>query len=383
MSRDVVLNARKQAARFDAVDAAIDRALAEQRIVGCVVLVAENGNVVYQRAAGYADREVARPVQVNTPFRFASVTKPFTVLAALKLLEAGELSPADRVLKYLPQFRTRLSDGSDAEVLVSHLLTHTAGLDYRFQQPANGVYARAQVSDGLDESHGSLAANIARIASVPLDRMPGEAWRYSVATDVLGGVIEAVTGMPLPEAVTELVSRPLGVHAAFSWPEEELATPYYDNVPQPARMTGPVEVPLPFVEGPGVRFDPQRIALSNAWPSGGGGMAGRAQDVLALLEAYRTGPFLREDLREAARKPRVGLEAQTAGPGWGWSWLGAVLIDPVLASSNWSGGSVSWGGVYGNWWGIDFERKRTVVALTNTAYEGMIGNFIRDLTAST
>ncbi len=72
-------------------------------------------------------------------------------------------------------------------------------------------------------------------------------------------------------------------------------------------------------------------------------MAGRARDVLTLLEAHRSGDFLRDDLREAARLPRVGAEAQAAGPGWGFSWLGAVLVDPAEAASGWSKGSVSWG----------------------------------------
>jgi CubicO group peptidase (beta-lactamase class C family) len=299
----------------DAIDAAIDEALAERRIVGCVVLVAEDGKLVYERAAGHADRETGRQMQIDTPFRFASVTKPFTTMAALKLIEADRLSPEDGVTKYLPEFRPRLRDGSTADIRITHLMAHTAGLDYRFQQPADGAYARAQVSDGLDESQGSLDANIARIASVPLDRIPGDGWRYSVATDVLGGVIEAVTGTALDEAIRALVCDPLQLDAAFLWPGEELAVPYHDGERQPVRMTVGVEVPLPFVEGPGVRFDPERIRTGSAWPSGGAGMAGRARDVLALLEAHRTGDFLRDDLREAARKHRRRGRAGDF-PGW-------------------------------------------------------------------
>lgn len=366
----------------DGIDSAIEAALAEHRIVGCVVLVAEDGKLVYERAAGFADRETGRPMRRDTPFRFASVTKPFTTMATLKLVEAGRLSPEDPVTKYLPEFRPQLPDGSAADIRIMHLMAHLAGLDYRFNQPADSSYARARVSDGMDENEGALAANLARIANVPLNCAPGEGWRYSVATDVLGGVIEAVFGTPLDAAIDELVCRPLGLDAAFVWPGADLAVPYYDGAPQPKRMAGPVEIPLPFVEGPGVRFDPERIRNRSAWPSGGAGMAGRAQDVLTLLEAYRTGDFLPDDLREAAWIPRTGAEAQTAGPGWGASWLGAVLIDPETAGSGWSGGSVSWGGVYGNWWGIDFARKRTVVSLTNTAYEGMIGTFAQDIAAA-
>lgn len=367
----------------DAIDVAIDDALAEGRVAGSVVLVAEDGKIVYERAAGYADREAGRPMQADTPFRFASVTKAFTTMAALKLIEGGHLSPEGKVTNYLPGFAPRLANGSVADMTVGHLMAHTAGLDYRYQQPADGPYARAGVSDGLDEGRGSLQANLARIASVPLDRAPGEGWRYSIATDVLGGVIEAVTGVTLDSAIDDLVSKPLQLGATFHWPEANIAVPYYNGETAPVLMTRGIEVPQPYGAGVGVRFDPERIRDTSAWPSGGAGMAGRARDVLTLLEAYRTGSFLSEDLREAARTPRVGEEAYAMGPGWGFSWLGAALINPAAAGSQWSKGSVAWGGTYGNFWGIDFARKRIVVSMTNTAYEGMSGRFAQGIAAAT
>jgi CubicO group peptidase (beta-lactamase class C family) len=361
------------------IDAAIDSALVENRIVGTIVLVAEDGELTYQRAAGLADREAGRAVAIDTPFRFASVTKPFTVMTALKLVEQGRLAPDDLVAGYLPDFRPRLGDGSVAAITLAHLMTHTAGLDYRFQQPSGGSYARAGILDGLEEGQGTLAGNLGRIASVPLDLTPGATWRYSVATDVLGAVIEAVTGQSLDQAVQALVLDPLDLGARFHWTGNDLASPYHDAKPAPARMSGPVELPLAYIDGSGIRFDPDRIRQPSAWPSGGGGMAGRASDVLTLLQAYRTGDFLRADLRGAARKSWIAVDPSAMGPGFGFSWFGAVLVDPVAAGSGWSRGTVNWGGVYGNTWMIDFERKRTVVALTNTAYEGLFGQFARDI----
>jgi CubicO group peptidase (beta-lactamase class C family) len=366
-------------ASVQALDAAIDRAIAENRIVGSVVLMAEHGRRVYQRAAGLADRESARPMQVDTPFRFSSVTKPFTIMAAMKLIEARRLSPDDPVTQYLPDFRPRLEDGSVPEISIANLMAHTAGLDYRLQQPHDGSYARAGVSDGLDETQGSLADNLRRIAGVPLASRPGAVWRYSVATDVLGAVIEAVTGEPLDHAVMTLVVEPLQLTAKFHWRDDDLAVPYHDAAPVPSRMVSISEVPLPFVEGPGVRFDPERIRRPSAWPSGGAGMAGRASDVLALLEAFRTGEFLPAQLRAAARRSRIVVDEALMGPGWGFSWLGSVLIDPGAVSSGWGEGSVSWGGVYGHWWCIDFLRGRTIVSLTNTAYEGLFGQYVQDI----
>ncbi|WP_417770004.1 serine hydrolase domain-containing protein [Stappia sp.] len=365
-----------------ALDAAIDSALAERRIVGCVSLVAERGQVVYRSAAGLADREAGLPMTVDTPFRLASVSKPFTTAAALRLMSDGRLSPDDPVERWLPAFLPKLANGASARITIGHLLAHMAGLDYRFSQPPGGAYAAAGVSDGLDEAGPDLADNLARIASVPLDMEPGTAWRYSVATDVLGAVVEAAAGQPLDEAMETLVTGPLGLGARFHADPATLAVPYFDERPEPRRMDGVVEVPLPEGFGSAVRFDPARIAAPSAFFSGGAGMAGRAGDVLTLLEALRSGAFLDAGWREAARRPRVGAEAMAQGPGWGYSWTGAILLDPVAAGSSLSEGAVSWGGVYGHWWCIDHARERVTVLLTNTAYEGMIGRLAQDVGAA-
>ncbi|QND37676.1 beta-lactamase family protein (plasmid) [Rhizobium leguminosarum bv. viciae] len=275
-----------------AIDVAIEDALAEGRIAGCVVLVAENGKLVYQRAAGHADRETGRQMQIETPFRFASVTKAFTTMATLKLIEAGRLLPEDKVTKYLPKFAPRLADSSIADIRISHLMTHTAALDYRSQQASDGPYARAGVSDGLDESRGSLDANLTRIASVPLDRAPGEGWRYSVATDVLGGVIEAVTGMTPNDAI----SAP-GIGAATTERGVSLARRGSCRSLS-RRQTGAGangrrrRVAAALQRGDGCALRSGSDSRRDRRPSGGAGMAGRSRDVLTLLEAYRTGSFL-------------------------------------------------------------------------------------------
>lgn len=366
----------------DPLDAAIDSALQQQRIVGCVVLGAQDGRLVHARAAGLADRETGREMSLDTPFRLSSVTKPFTTMAALRLMAAGRLDPDAPVTAYLPEFQLSLTDGESVSPTIAQLMAHLAGLDYGFQQPVDGSYARAGISDGLDASPITLDENIRRIASVPVDVRPGTQWRYSVATDVLGKVIEAASGSPLDAAIRDLVTEPLNLGARFHWPDADLAAPYHDAQPQPERMDRPTTVAIPGRDGAGVRFDPARIHRPDAWHSGGGGMAGRASDVLALLEQFRDGDLLTPEWRAAAFAPRVGAEAMARGPGWGFSWLGAVLVYPAAAGSSLSRGTVSWGGVYGHCWIIDPARGRTLIALTNTAVEGMIGQFARDLTGA-
>ena len=179
------------------IDAVTDRALAEGRLVGAVVLVARDGEVVYQRAAGFADRDVARPMKVDNLFRLSSVSKPIVSAAALVLVERGKLSLEDPVSKWLPSFQPKLPDGTSPTITVRQLLTHTAGLGYKFAEKEDGPYHRASVSDGFDELRIELSENVRRLSSVPLYEKPGTTWRYSLAIDVLGAVIERAAGQPL------------------------------------------------------------------------------------------------------------------------------------------------------------------------------------------
>jgi len=116
------------ATRAPAIDAAIDQALVDARIVGAVVLVARDGAIVYRRAAGLADRERGVPMREDAVFRLASLSKPLVTAAALRLVERGRIALADPVTRYLPDFRPALANGETPTITLRHLLTHTAGL---------------------------------------------------------------------------------------------------------------------------------------------------------------------------------------------------------------------------------------------------------------
>ncbi|MBX3619874.1 MAG: beta-lactamase family protein [Rhizobacter sp.] len=362
------------------VDEAIARALAEQRIVGTVVLVARAGQVVYRRAAGLADREAARPMQDDTHFLLASVTKPIVAAAVMRLVDQGVAAFDDPVTRWLPGFRPRTAHGTEPVITLQQLLTHTAGLTYPFLEAAGHPYHRLRVSSGLDQPCLSLDENLRRLAAAPLWGLPGAAWKYSMAFDVLGAVIERACGRPLPEAVQALVTRPLGMaDTGFGVADRHrLATPYGDARPRPVRMGREHTV---VFNGLPIRFEPERVFDPASYPSGGAGMVGTAHDTLLLLEALRTGGhgFLRADTAAGARQLHVGPQAQTKGPGWGYGRGYAVLADPVAAQSPQSAGTLSWGGVYGHSWFIDPARQLTVVAMTNTALEGMTGRFTTEL----
>ena len=362
------------------IDPVITRALSDNRIVGTVVLVARNGELVYQHSAGLADRESGQAMRVDTLFRLASVTKPIVCAAAMALVERDELPLESRVDRWLPEFRPKLPSGESPAITIRHLLTHTAGLDYRLQQPPDGPYARANVSDGFDQPGLSLEENIRRIASAPLVNQPGVAWRYSVAIDVLGAVMERAAGTSLPDIVAERVTRPLGMSdTSFAVADvHRLAVPYPDAQPHPKRMSdGEV---VPFMTGAGIIFHPSRAFDPTSFPSGGGGMIGSAPDLLRFLETIRRGgrPVLSEEsAAQMMRNQNANLasNAQGPGPGLGFGFGGSVLVDPSAAGSPQSRGTWQWAGVYGHPWFVDPERKITVIALTNTALEGMIGRF--------
>ncbi|GAA3603604.1 serine hydrolase domain-containing protein [Gibbsiella greigii] len=360
------------------------QALAEGRLVGSVVLVARAGALVCAEACGDADRERQQAMQLTTQFRLASVSKPFTTLAAMRMIEQQKLALSDTVSQWLPWFTPALPDGRRPAITIRQLLTHTAGLDYRFHQPPDGPYHALGVEDGLDPSSLSLEQNLRRLSCAPLLAEPGQMFNYSLAIDVLGAVLERVAGLPLPQVFEQWVAQPLGLsNTGFSTDNAaNLATAYYNSATGPQLMYDGIKLPIPPDFDSIVEFAPSRALDAAAYPSGGAGMVGCAQDVLALLEALRTGGnVLRPETAELMRQPHVGPEAEVMGPGWGFGFGGALLADAQRAATPQHNGTLQWGGVYGSSWFIDPVAQLSVVALTNTAYEGMNGQYtmqIRD-----
>ncbi len=353
------------------VDDVIDEALQADRVVGTVVLVRRHGEPVYARAAGHAERENGIPVALDTVFRWASLTKPVVAATALALVEGGRLSLDDPVTRFLPEFAPRLSDGSTPPITIRHLLTHTAGLTYP-SLAADDPYVVAGVSNGLDQPGMSMEENLRRIAAAPLSFPPGSAWRYSMATDVLGAVVAVVHGGALADAVATAVTGPLGMRdAAFVVREPtRLAVPYADGNPAAVRMGEPHQVQE-------IVFSPARAFDATSFQSGGGGMVGTAGDFMTFLEALRSGGsgILAPETVELACRNQVDDLREHEEPGWGFGLLSGVLTDSARAGSPAQQGTLSWGGVYGHSWFQDPVAGLSVVGLTNTAVEGCTGAF--------
>jgi len=360
------------------LDDAIEKALEDRRIVGTVVLVAKGGDVVYGRAAGLADREAGRAMQKDAIFLLSSVSKPIVTAAALRLVENGRIGLGDSVRRWLPGFEPRLGDGRVPEITIHHLLTHSAGLTYVFMEPEDGPYHRLRISNGFDRTDANLDEIVSRIAAAPLLYEPGAGWGYSMAIDVLGAVIEKATLRPLPQAAAELVLDPLVMKdTRFAVVDpRRLVAHYADGKPEPRRLADEDHVDF---FGKSVAVSPVRLFDSRAFPSGGAGMAGTASDVLKFLEALRAGGLLQARTRSDMFEVQARTRDQAEGPGWEFGFGGAVLVDPKAAGSPQSPGTLQWNGAYGHKWFIDPANELTVVALTNTTFEGMVGRFTADV----
>ena len=364
------------------IDQTIADNLENQMTSGIVTLVYLEGKPVYAKAAGMADIESGIPMQENTLFRFASISKAYTSLAVAALIGQEKIQLDDSVTTWLPDFLPKLPDGSTPTITIRHLLSHMSGLDYRWAQKEDGPYATAGVTDGLDITGISLEENIRRIASAPLAFAPGSSWLYSLAPDVLGAVIAKAHGTDFPTAMQQLVLEPLGItDTAFYVPPEQkerVAAAYYlDDAKKLTRMADDQ-----FLTSPDDRyfhFSPERVFKAEEYPSGGVGLVGTAADLMKIVEVIRTGdaPFTSKDLiLQMSENQLHGIEARP-GMGFGLGW--GILVDPVRAENTpQTIGTRMWGGVYGSKWFTDPAKALSVVSMTTTALDEVVSVAIRN-----
>lgn len=354
------------------VDRVVETAIETNKIVGSVTLIGEEGKIIYARTAGWFDREAKVAMRRDAIFRLASVTKPIVATTALAMIERKLIGLEHRVSDYLPGFRPKLQDGTEGQMLIRHLLTHTSGLSYSYPEDKRIDTGLFDFGTGFDEF-------LSRVNAVPLRFAPGTAWEYGINIDVLGAVIAAVHGGTLEEAVTNYVTKPLGmIDTAFHVVDRaRLAPPYGDGVngAPPERMGVEAKV---ISEGNVTTFQPNRIFNAANYQSGGAGAAGTADDIFRLLETLRIGggDILRPETVEMATANQIGdLPRRAHDSGQRFGFVGAVLDDPKAANSPQGKGTFRWGGVYGHDWSVDPENGLIILVMTNTAVEGCTGEY--------
>jgi CubicO group peptidase (beta-lactamase class C family) len=191
------------------------------------------------QAIGQRDVEAGKPMTPDTLFRIASMTKPVTSVAVMMLVDDGKLRVDDPVSKYLPEFRqmkvaepTKVVSATpytlvpaEREITVHDLLTHTSGITYRFfnRPHLTELYRKAGVCDGISQTEGTLADNIKRLAGQPLQLQPGKAWEYGLSTEVLGRLVEVVSGEPLDQFFRKRIFGPLHMQdTSFFLPDDKV-----------------------------------------------------------------------------------------------------------------------------------------------------------------
>jgi CubicO group peptidase (beta-lactamase class C family) len=354
------------------IDAAIDAALGS-RIVGCVVLVNQNGKEIYARTAGLADREANRKLERNAIWRLASVTKPIVATAALKMMEAGLLGLDDPVGKYLPYFTPASPDGVVRPITIRQLLSHSSGLSYETTPK--------DVAPGMSGPYITLEENLRRLAKAPLAFAPGTGWAYGTSIDVVGGVLAAINGSSLEAAVKKYAAGPLGMVDWGFTPTDpsRVAANYANGNPPDAPFTPPARITEDNSQGTGWEVD--RIFRADAPQSGGGGSCGTADDVMKMLEVYNgSGTHLKPATVDEAFRNQIGtLPRRETDAGKRFTLLGALINDPKAARSPCPVGTLDWGGAWGHNWIIDPTNKLTVLVCTNVAPEGCNGPFREDI----
>ncbi len=358
--------------RLERIDALIHQHIKEKKIAGAVTLVARRGQVAHLGVYGMQDIEGAKPMQADTIFRIASMTKPITSTAVMMLYEEGRFLLSDPVSKFIPEFgdMTVLPPESSADqtpaaaaraVTIRHLLTHTSGLTYQWNKRLGHKYKEAGVTHGLLQDPSTIGVKMKSLAKVPLLHHPGDAFEYSLSIDVLGRIVEVASGMTLDEFFQQRIFKPLGMKDThFFLPQEKkarLAAVYARGETGPIKRVGelPVKGDEAFVYSVSYPYEgPQ------SYFSGGGGLVSTSADYARFSQAMLNGGEL-DGVRLLSPKTvelmttnhLAGLKDADRGFGLGFS----VLRDERDLTEIGSIGTFGWGGFFFTQFFIDPEEE--------------------------
>ena len=342
----------------------------EKVIPGAVLAIARGGRAACAQAFGFRDAETEQPMQFDAIFRIASMTKPLTSVSAMMLAEEGRLDIGAPVAEFMPAFKD-LSVGVERRkaqrtMTVQDLLRHTSGLTYAAfgDSPVQMIWREADLM-AEDQSNEEL---VEKLANLPLMFEPGSTWEYSMSTDVLGRVVEIVSGKSLATFFAERITGPLGMaDTAFSVPDGKVA-----------------RVAEPLIDKATGKKPPMRnVARENRWHSGGGGLAGTAADYLRFCQMLLNGGEL-DGVRILAPKTvahmaadhlppnvqygetarsRFGALAPVPEMGYGFGLGFAVRKAAGMSPVPGSVGEFFWGGATGTYFWIDPQEQMVVVLM--------------------
>ncbi len=363
------------AERLQRVDKLIQQYIDSNWIAGAIAIVAKDGNIVYHKAMGYDDKLKNKTLQKDAIFRIASQTKAITSVAVMMLYEEGKFLLDDAVSKYIPEFRKpqvldkfTKADSSyttlpaKREITIRDLLTHTSGIGYAQigSETMNAIYGKAGVVGGIGLPPGSkLSDNIKKLASLPLVHQPGEKWTYGLNTDVLGYLVEVVSGMSLDEYFRKALFDPLGMKDTYFYvPKEkhnrlatlhgEDASRHVINTPEQITLNGTFIRDFPIVEG-------------GSFYSGGGGLVSTAYDYAVFMQMLLNGGEYNGKRFLSPKTIHLMTINQIGDLSFGRSakfGLGFQVVTPADEAKNTvSLGTYSWGGMFASSYWIDPKEK--------------------------
>jgi CubicO group peptidase (beta-lactamase class C family) len=369
-------------AAFDRIEAHLKHRYVDAgRFPGTQLLVYRRGKVVHSAVQGFADVERKVPVRDDTIFRIYSMTKPITSVAFMMLFEEGRVALDEPVHKYIPEWKNLgvfqagmapafLTKPPSRPMQIVDLLRHTSGLTYAFQQRSNVDAAYREMKVGGVEKAGTLQSTIDDLGKIPLEFSPGEAWNYSVSTDVIGYLVEKISGKPFEAFLKERILNPLGMNDTdFFVPAEKahrLAACYSADK-----------------GGLTLQDDPTKSSFLSppSFISGGGGLCSTAADYLTFCRALLNGGELggvrligpktlklmtSNHLPGGRYLPEMSRslfsEASYNGIGFGLGF--SVTMDPAQTLIPGSAGEYAWGGAATTSFWIDPAEELIAIFMT-------------------
>ncbi len=362
--------------RLARIRVAMQRYVDRKDVPGVVTLVARHGRVVHFEALGYRDVEGKSPMTGDAIFRIASMTKPITSVAAMMLFEEGHFLLSDPISKWLPEFsQMRVAQlPSPGErvgapyklvpaarpITIRNLLTHTAGLPNAYRGLTQAEYLKASPRQNPAET---VADVIRRVAKLPLNFHPGDAWEYGPATDVVGRLVEVVSGKTLDEFFRERIFKPLKmVDTHFYLPKSKLGrfcAQYEPDENKKIKLADAPNTESRFVKEPHV------------YHAGAGGLVSTATDYLRFHQMMLNGGEL-DGVRLLGRKTvelmtsnHIGdLPIWLTGPGFGFGLGYSVVTDVGKTGQPGSVGNYGWGGAFCTYFSVDPSEGMIAILMT-------------------
>jgi len=370
-------------AAFDRVEAHLkQRYIDAGRFPGTQLLVYRRGKVVHSAVQGFADLERKSAVKHDTIFRIYSMTKPLTSVAFMMLVEEGRVALDEPVHKYIPEWKDLgvfqagtapafLTRPPSRPMLIVDLLRHTSGLTYGFQQRSNVDAAYREMKIGEVEKAGTLQSMIEDLAKMPLEFSPGEAWNYSVSTDVIGYLIGKISGKPFERFLKERILDPLAMNDTdFFVPADKAhrfaacysADPKRGLTLQDDPTTSSFLAPPSFISGGGGLCSTAADYLTFCRALLGGGELGGVRLIGPKTLALMTSNHLPSgrDLTEMSKS--LFSEASYAGIGFGLGFQ--VTVNPAQTLIPGSAGEYAWGGAASTAFWIDPAEELIAIFMT-------------------